>query len=53
MDDRTKYWIAGWLEGEGSFMAKTPAGGGPTVSGVSTDYDTICRVGEIFGVKVQ
>ena len=43
-------WLAGYLEGEGSFgyYPKKRVGGSPRITVVSTDYDVISRVAEIF-----
>ena len=52
MDQKTRYWLAGLLEGEGSFMAGSPSRPhSPTVCMTTTDEDVIQRVSDIFGVK--
>jgi len=46
-------WLAGLLEGEGTFMTGPPSQPRSPVLGVSmTDRDVIARVAEIFDVKV-
>lgn len=52
MDLKTKYWLAGFLEGEGSFMKGTPSS--PNMSSVAvttTDEDVIQKVASLWGVK--
>jgi len=39
-------WLAGWLEGEGCFCKDST--GRLSVSGTSTDYDTIVRVSRLL-----
>jgi DNA-binding CsgD family transcriptional regulator len=49
---KTTHWLAGLLEGEGSF--KAPAPSAPNLISISlmmTDEDTIARVAHSFGVK--
>lgn len=47
------YWLAGLLEGEGSFMKGSPSKSNqPVVSIEITDEDTANRVGKIFETKV-
>ena len=44
-------WLAGWLEGEGSFLAPPPSDPRrPRISAVSRDLDVIARVARVFGV---
>lgn len=40
-------WLAGWLEGEGSFLGK----GKCIICGACTDEDVIVRVASLFGTK--
>jgi len=48
------YWLAGLLEGEGSFMAGPPSNPRmPVLSVNMTDEDVMARLGRIFGRKVQ
>lgn len=50
--DRDLYWLAGLLEGEGSFLkGPPPRPNSPAVSCQMTDEDIICRVAKIVGVK--
>jgi len=45
-------WLAGLLEGEGSFMKGSPtAPGKPRVAVTMTDRDVIQRVADVLGVK--
>ncbi len=45
-------WLAGWLEGEGSFLRGPPSSPGLCiVSAVSTDEDVIAKVAGWWGVK--
>lgn len=44
------HWLAGWLEGEGSFMAGPPsAPNQPRIQVVTTDEDVAHRAGAIMG----
>lgn len=43
MNDRDLYWLAGWLEGEGSFFV-TKGGTSVAIQAFSTDKDVIERV---------
>lgn len=43
------HWLAGWLEGEGSFMLWKNS---PVVVGVSTDVDVVQRVAKLFRTKL-
>jgi hypothetical protein len=48
------HWLAGLLEGEGSFMTGPPSSPGlPVIAVNMTDLDVMARVGRIFGRKVQ
>ncbi len=48
----TLYWLAGILEGEGSFMAGSPSSPNtPKIVITTTDEDIAERVAQIFGVK--
>ena len=50
MSDMELVWLAGWLEGEGSFMKGPPSSqNSPRISGCSTDRDIIQRVASLFG----
>ena len=52
IDTTEKYWLAGLLEGEGSFVKGSPSN--PSQSAISlqmTDEDIISKVSNIFGVK--
>jgi hypothetical protein len=52
MKEKTKYWLAGLLEGEGSFLSGPPsAPNQPRISLQMTDKDVVERVKEIFGVN--
>ncbi len=52
MNDKDLYWLAGWLEGEGSFVKGPPSNPtGLAISGVSTDIDTIARVADLLDTK--
>jgi hypothetical protein len=45
------WWLAGWLEGEGSFLAPPPSDPKrPRVSGVTRDRDVAAEVGRLLGV---
>ena len=51
MDERTLYWFAGILEGEGSFMSGPPSEPNRPIIAVSmTDKDIIVRVSLLMGV---
>jgi len=53
MNDKDLYWLAGWLEGEGSFLKGPPSS--PTtlgISAVSTDFDTITKVANLLETKI-
>jgi hypothetical protein len=48
------HWLAGLLEGEGSFMAGPPSSPRmPVISVNMTDEDVVARLGRIFGRKVH
>jgi hypothetical protein len=48
------HWLAGLLEGEGSFMAGPPSSPGLPVLAVNmTDHDVMARLGRIFNRKVH
>jgi hypothetical protein len=52
MEDKDLYWLAGWLEGEGSFLHGAPSR--PTLCGIhgsSTDEDVVIRLSQLLGVK--
>lgn len=54
MEERELYWLAGLLEGEGSFLPGSPKQPrNPTITVASTDHDVIERVGTLFGNKVS
>jgi hypothetical protein len=48
------HWLAGLLEGEGSFMTGPPSSPGlPVIAVNMTDHDVMARIGRIFGRKVH
>ncbi len=48
------HWLAGLLEGEGSFMTGPPSNPGlPVIAVNMTDHDVMARLGRIFGRKVH
>jgi len=48
------HWLAGLLEGEGTFMVGPPSSPGlPVIAVNMTDHDVIARLGRIFERKVQ
>ena len=50
--DKALYWLAGLLEGEGSFLPGPPsAPNRPGIQVSMTDEDVIARVADLFGVK--
>jgi hypothetical protein len=52
LNDKTLYWLAGYLEGEGSFIRGTPSNPNqPAIAVTSTDEDVIRKVANIFGVS--
>ena len=47
------HWLAGLLEGEGSFMTGPPSSPGlPVIAVNMTDHDVMARIGQIFERKV-
>ncbi len=53
MNSTTKHWLAGLLEGEGSFMAGPPSKPNlPIITVNMTDKDVIEKVAELFETKV-
>jgi hypothetical protein len=45
-------WLAGWLEGEGSFLAPPPSDPRrPRISGTTRDLDVIAEVGRLLHIK--
>jgi hypothetical protein len=46
------YWLAGFLEGEGSFSYPRSSRDYAVVSAVSTDKDVATRVARLLGVKM-
>jgi hypothetical protein len=54
IEKKTLYWLAGLLEGEGSFRAPSPSSPNQVVISVQmTDEDIIARVAACFGTKYQ
>lgn len=52
MDDQTLWWLAGLLEGEGSFIAPVPSSPRrPIISLSMTDEDVVARVADLWGVR--
>jgi hypothetical protein len=48
------HWLAGLLEGEGTFMTGPPSNPGlPVIAVNMTDHDVMAPLGRIFGHKVQ
>jgi hypothetical protein len=48
------HWLAGLLEGEGSFMVGPPSSPGlPVIAVNMTDNDVMARIGRIFERKVH
>ena len=48
------HWLAGLLEGEGSFMTGPPSSPGlPVIAVNMTDQDVMARIGQIFERKVH
>jgi hypothetical protein len=46
------HWLAGLLEGEGSFLAGEPSNpNAPRISIAMTDYDVIKRAADLLGIK--
>ena len=51
MTTKEKYWLAGLLEGEGSFMPGPPSRPNcPIIACEMSDKDVIDRVADLFGV---
>jgi hypothetical protein len=51
LSSRELYWLAGWLEGEGSFLRPPPSDRRrPRIAGTSRDYDVVAEVGRLFKV---
>jgi hypothetical protein len=54
IEKKTLYWLAGLLEGEGSFRAPSPSSPNQVVISVQmTDEDIIAKVAACFGTKYQ
>ena len=54
MDDSDLYWLAGLLEGEGTFLPGPPsAPTAPIIRVVMTDGDIVERAASLFGRRVQ
>ncbi len=52
MNKKDTYWLAGLLEGEGSFMSGPPSSPNlPVISMATTDEDIIQKVSELWNVK--
>lgn len=52
MDERDRYWLAGLLEGEASFMKPAPsAPNKPIIRLQMTDRDVVARAAILMGVK--
>jgi hypothetical protein len=52
MDERDLYWLAGLLEGEGSFVAGPPSSPNrPRIQISMTDQDVVERVAAFFGIQ--
>lgn len=52
MTEKEKYWLAGLLEGEGSFMKGPPSDPNrPRITIGMTDRDVIEKVADLFGVE--
>lgn len=46
------YWLAGWLEGEGSFLAPPPSDPRrPRISAQARDGDVVAEVGRLLAIK--
>lgn len=53
LDDRDLCWLAGILEGEGSFLKGPPSSPNqPRIVVEMTDQDVVARVAELFGMSV-
>lgn len=53
MKNEDLYWLAGWLEGEGSFMGKCGTQTKCTIQAACTDEDVIIRVASLFDRDYQ
>jgi hypothetical protein len=54
MESKDLYWLAGYLEGEGSFMAGPPSEPArKRISFSTTDADVATKVGELMGCTVS
>ena len=51
MNSSDLHWLAGWMEGEGSFTVKK-TNKSIRLCGVSTDRDSIARVSGVLGTKL-
>jgi hypothetical protein len=52
MEDKDLYWLAGWLEGEGSFLHGCPSMPNMcAINGASTDKDIIEKLSTLLKVK--
>jgi hypothetical protein len=51
MDEKDLCWLAGFLEGEGSFIAATKTNPHPCIQVMTTDEDVIARASRLFGTK--
>jgi len=52
MSPQELHWLAGWLEGEGSFLAPPPSDPRrPRISGQARDRDVVTEVGRLFQIK--
>ncbi len=48
------YWLAGFLEGEGSFLKGPPSKPNlPRLQFCTTDKDVACRVGQLLGCSIR
>jgi hypothetical protein len=54
MEEQDLWWLAGYLEGEGSFTSGPPsAPNQPRIQMTTTDKDIADRVGSLLGIKPQ
>lgn len=52
LNENDLYWLAGFLEGEGSFMKGPPSNPNlPVISAISTDEDVIKKISKLWNVK--
>lgn len=52
MSEHELHWLAGWLEGEGSFLAPPPSKPNlPRISGQARDKDVVAEVGRLLQIK--